>query len=448
MKSAFLFFAVAILYCNFTLAQEPDPDPLVWKKHIGGEISTVKFSPDGQYIYVLSKGFKPMKLLTETGDILREYEGFKLTFNTYNENMDISNDGSRLFAADTGNTVHIWDTETGELIKTLDAGYEPWNIPDCMALTVSERYIAVYVWYRIYDSQISESISAIHIWDVNTYEKITTFTPQAPTKLHTIKFSDDGRFLAITYVPFTNDVESETGTILYNSGTWDTYGSFWGHKDMSVTKYVAFSPDGTKMATCSWSYQVKIWDIAERRLLSNIGTRWGYVESVVFTDNELLFAGNGVGLDYMNLQGWDLSNNNKEVFNYKGIHTKSMDYNRQINKICAEFSGYSYYDRGYVFLINPDVSSSVNEPFKQSITVSPNPTNSSIIISFNLPKSGLTNVEISDINSRMIRKLHTGFLESGQHSFDWDTKSIPAGVYFCKISSKEFNESVKIIVEK
>ncbi|MBS3999169.1 MAG: T9SS type A sorting domain-containing protein [Desulfobulbaceae bacterium] len=439
MKHAFLFLAVAILYCSPLLAQEPDPDPLVWKKHIGGEISTVKFSPDGKYIYVLSKGFKPMKLLTETGDILREYEGFKLTFNTYNENMDISNDGSRLFAADTGNTVHIWDTDTGELIKTLDAGYKSWNIPDCIALSVSERYLAVYVWYRIYDSQISESISAIHIWDVNTYEKITTFVPQYPTKLHTIKFSDDGRFLAITYVPFTNDAESETGTILYNSGTWDFYGSFWGHEGYA-TKYVAFSPDGTMMATCSWGYQVKVWDIAERRLITDIKTKWGDVESVLFTDNEHVYSGNGVSTNIHNIQGWQLLNN-KEVFQYEVIRPTSIDYNSVIDKIC----GSRFTD---IILLKPINTTSVNEPFKQSITTSPNPANNSIRISFTLPKSGLTNVEISDVNSRTISKLHTGFLESGQHTFDWNTKAIPAGVYFCKISSKEFNESVKIIVEK
>ncbi|MCO5251099.1 MAG: T9SS type A sorting domain-containing protein [Candidatus Kapabacteria bacterium] len=438
MKRAFLLFVVAIIfYCNPLWGEETDP--LVWKKHIGGEISTVKFSPDGQYIYVLSKGFKPMKLLTENGDILREYEGFKLTYNTYSENMDISNDGRRLFAADTGNTIHVWDTETGELIKTLDAGYEPWNIPDCMALTVSERYIAVYVWYRIYDSQISESISAIHIWDVNTYEKITTFTPQAPTKLHTIKFSDDGRFLAITYVPFTNDVESETGTILYNSGTWDTYGAFWGHKDMSVTKYVAFSPDGTMMATCSDSYQVKIWDIAERRLITDISTRWYHAESVIFTENSHVFSGNGIWT-YNRLDGWELPAK-KAVFLYDGIRPTSIDYNPVIDKIC----GARLRD---MVLLKPINTTSIYEPFKQSLTASPNPGTNSIKISFNLPKSGLTNVEISDVNSRIIRKLHTGFLESGQHSFDWDTKAIPTGVYFCKISSKEFNESVKIIVEK
>ncbi|MCO5252320.1 MAG: T9SS type A sorting domain-containing protein, partial [Candidatus Kapabacteria bacterium] len=334
----------------------------------------------------------------------------------------------------------IWDTESGELIKTLDAGYEPWNIPDCMALTVSERYIAVYVWYRIYDSQISESISAIHIWDINTYEKITTFTPQNPTKLHTIKFSDDGRFLAITYVPFTNDAESETGTILYNSGTWDSYGRYWGHKDMSATMYVAFSPDGTKMATCSWSYQVKVWDIAERRLISDIKTKYGDVQSILFSDNKHVFACSIAGTFFSSIQGWEILNN-KEVFHFDEISPTTIDYNPKIDKICgAQFRE--------MVLLKPTNSTSIFEPFKQSLTASPNPTNSSIIISFNLPKSGLTNVEISDINSRTICKLHTGFLESGQHSFDWNTKAIPAGVYFCKISSKEFNETIKIIVEK
>ncbi|MBS3999472.1 MAG: T9SS type A sorting domain-containing protein, partial [Desulfobulbaceae bacterium] len=288
--------------------------------------------------------------------------------------------------------------------------------------------------------------SAIHIWDVNTYEKITTFVPQYPTKLHTIKFSDDGRFLAITYVPFTNDAESETGTILYNSGTWDFYGSFWGHEGYA-TKYVAFSPDGTKMATCSWGYQVKVWDIAERRLITDIRTRWGYVRSVLFTDDEHVYSSNGVGLNYINLEGRKIPEK-KLVFSYDEFYSNSMDYNGTVNKICGDFDGTSINDMGYVILLKPDISTRIFEPFKQSLTASPNPTNNSIKISFNLPISGLTNVEISDINSRIIRKLHTGFLELGQHSFDWDTKAIPAGIYFCKISSKEFNESVKIIVEK
>jgi WD40 repeat protein len=436
LKRAFLFFAVAILLCNTTVAQEPDPDPLVWKKHIGGIVRAVTFSPDGEFIYVAATGFKPMKLLTETGDIVMEYEGLLVKRDVQVEMLDISRDGRRLFVADSGNTLFVWDTQTGALLHTLDAGYEEWRAKWYHSITVSGNYIAALVTYSLQPETTFPVGGEIHVWDVNTYEKVKVFgTPYILTR---IKFSDDDRFLAMLVgEPDHND---ETGTILYNSGTWDYYGVFWGHKDMSATKYATFSPDGTMMATCSDSYQVKVWDIAERRLITDIKTRWGDVESVLFTDNEHVYSGNGVSTNIHNIQGWQLTNN-KEVFQYEVIRPTTIDYNQAIDKIC----GARYLD---IVLIKPINTTSIYEPFKQSVTASPNPKNNSIKVSFNLPKSGLTNVEINDINSKFIRKLHTGFLESGQHSFDWETKAIPAGVYFCKISSKEFNESVKIVVEK
>jgi WD40 repeat protein len=436
VKRAFLFFAVAILICNTTLAQEPDPDPLVWKKHIGGIVRAVTFSPDGEFIYVAATGFKPMKLLTETGDIVMEYEGLLVERDVQVEMLDISRDGKRLFVADWGNLLYVWDTQTGALLHTLDAGYEEWRAKWYHSITVSENYIAALVTFSLQPETTFPVGGEIHVWDINTYEKVKVI--KSPGSLIKIKFSDDDRFLAFLFgKPDHND---ETGTILYNSGTWDYYGDFWGHKDMSATKYVAFSPDGTKMASCSWSYQVKVWDIAERRLISDIRTRWGYVQSVIFTDNEHVYSGNDAGFPYMKIEGINLPEK-KLVFSYDKDSPRTIDYNPIINKICgARFTD--------IILLKPINSTSIYEPFKQSITASPNPTNNSIKVSFNLPKSGLTIVEISDVNSKIIRKLHTGFLESGQHSFVWDTKVIPTGVYFCKISSKEFNESFKIIVEK
>ncbi|MBS3999170.1 MAG: T9SS type A sorting domain-containing protein [Desulfobulbaceae bacterium] len=416
------------------LAQEPEPDPLVWKKHIGGIVRAVTFSPDGEFIYVAATGFKPMKLLTETGDIVMEYEGLVVKRDVQVEMLDISRDGRRLFVADSGNTLFVWDTQTGALLHTLDAGYEEWRAKWYHSITVSENYIAALVAYSLQPETTYPVGGEIHIWDVNTYEKVKVIEPSY--SLIKIKFSDDDRFLAkLVGEPDHND---ETGTVLLNSGTWDTFGSFWGHE--YGVNYCAFSPDGTMMATCSWGYQVKVWDVAERKLITDIETHWYQAESVIFTDNEHIFSGNGVSKIFNDLQGWELQNY-KEVFNYESILPRTIDYNLIMNKICCARSN-------DIVLLKPINTTSIYEPFKQSLTASPNPTNNSIKVSFNLPKSGLTNVEISNVNSRMIRKLHTGFLESGQHNFDWDTKAIPAGVYFCKISSKEFNESVKIIVEK
>ncbi|PKL84926.1 MAG: hypothetical protein CVV22_10715, partial [Ignavibacteriae bacterium HGW-Ignavibacteriae-1] len=408
MKRAFVLIVVAMLYCNPTLAQEPDADPLVWKKHIGGIVRAVTFSPDGEFIYVAATGFKPMKLLTETGDIVMEYEGLLVERDVQVEILDISRDGRRLFVADSGNTLFVWDTQTGALLHTLDAGYEEWRAKWYHSITVSENYIAALVTYSLQPETTFPVGGEIQIWDINTYEKVRVL--DKPYSLIKIKFSDDDRFLAMLVgKPDHND---ETGTILYNKGTWDFYGRYWGHNDMSATKYAAFSPDGTMMATCSWSYQVKVWDIAERRLITDIKTKWSYVQSVIFTNDENVFFGNDVGFPTVNISGVNFLNK-RLIFYSDSYSPRTMDYNSKVNRICADFLGFSHDDFGYVILLNPDVSTSIHEPIKQSITASPNPANNSIKISFDLPKLGLTNVEISDVNSRIIRKLHTGFLESG-----------------------------------
>ncbi|PKL85114.1 MAG: hypothetical protein CVV22_09300, partial [Ignavibacteriae bacterium HGW-Ignavibacteriae-1] len=172
MKRAFVLFVVAMLYCSFSLAQEPEPDPLVWKKHIGGIVRAVTFSPDGEFIYVAATGFKPMKLLTETGNIVMEYEGLVVKRDVQVEMLDISRDGRRLFVADSGNTLYVWDTQTGALLHTLDAGYEEWRAKWYHSITVSENYIAALVAYSLQPETTYPVGGEIHIWDVNTYEKV------------------------------------------------------------------------------------------------------------------------------------------------------------------------------------------------------------------------------------------------------------------------------------
>ncbi|PKL85866.1 MAG: hypothetical protein CVV22_04845 [Ignavibacteriae bacterium HGW-Ignavibacteriae-1] len=387
MKRAFVLFVVAMLYCNPSLAQEPDPDPLVWKKHIGGIVRAVTFSPDGEFIYVAATGFKPMKLLTETGDIVMEYEGLLVERDVQVEILDISRDGKRLFAADWGNSLYVWDTQTGALLHTLDAGYEEWRTKWYHSITVSENYIAALVAYSLQPETTYPVGGEIHIWDVNTYEKVKVIEP--PYSLIKIKFSDDDRFLAMLVGEL--DHNDETGTFLLNSGTWDYYGDFWGHKS-AATMYTAFSPDGTKMVTCSDRYQVKIWDTAERKLIADIKTRWINVESVLFIDNDQVIAASGMGYPSDYIEVIKLPEMKKSTL-FDQFCPSTMDYNSKVNRICAEFTGFSHDDIGYVVLLNPDASTSIYEPIKQSITASPNPANNSIKISFDLPKSGLTNVE-------------------------------------------------------
>ena len=53
----------------------------VWTKYIGSTVRTVKFSPEGRFVYAAAEGRGPLKLDANTGEILTEYKGF--TYSDY-----------------------------------------------------------------------------------------------------------------------------------------------------------------------------------------------------------------------------------------------------------------------------------------------------------------------------------------------------------------------------
>lgn len=65
-----------------------------------------------------------------------------------------------------------------------------------------------------------------------------------------------------------------------------------------------------------------------------------------------------------------------------------------------------------------------------------------------LPISGKYKISISDINSKVLEVLHEGFLEQGEHKFQWIPNGVPSGVYYCTITGQNFSKTLKIILEK
>lgn len=76
----------------------------------------------------------------------------------------------------------------------------------------------------------------------------------------------------------------------------------------------------------------------------------------------------------------------------------------------------------------------------------PNPFASSTAISFLLPETGITALEIYDLSGRLVKVLARGGLAAGEHSFAWDGtdeggREVGAGIYLCRISSRDVTET-------
>jgi hypothetical protein len=78
----------------------------------------------------------------------------------------------------------------------------------------------------------------------------------------------------------------------------------------------------------------------------------------------------------------------------------------------------------------------------------PNPFNPVTNIVFSI--SDLTDIDLRvyDINGREVETLHKGKLSAGTYKVQWNSKNLPSGVYFYKLSSNNFKEAKKMLLIK
>jgi hypothetical protein len=78
----------------------------------------------------------------------------------------------------------------------------------------------------------------------------------------------------------------------------------------------------------------------------------------------------------------------------------------------------------------------------------PNPFNPSTRINFTLAKAG--NAEISVFNSigEKVQELHSGYLESGTHSVNFNAVGLSTGIYYYKLITNDFVSVRKMMLVK
>ena len=84
-------------------------------------------------------------------------------------------------------------------------------------------------------------------------------------------------------------------------------------------------------------------------------------------------------------------------------------------------------------------------------SVRPNPTDGIARIAFDLPEPVTIRLALYDATGRIVRTLVDGHQTQGSHTIDWDGKdeagrSLPNGVYFCRISTALFQSQSRIVL--
>jgi WD40 repeat protein len=203
------------------------------------------------------------------------------------QNFDLSPDGSTLVCAYFPSTLIVWDAQTGRRKKVID----PWESgfgdvafsPDGTMFVTGPGNITTETGAR-----------TITFWDAKTYRAKGKIVSAG--SVQTVRFSPDGKSLAVVSDVGTDPDTTETVVELWDvqsktlAAVQPAKGRSLGGSSLFIMSRVAFSPDGSRLAT-STKQTVEVWDVKTGELVQTLRGHEKDVSSVRFSpDNRYLVS--------------------------------------------------------------------------------------------------------------------------------------------------------------
>jgi len=263
-----------------------------FKGHTGA-ITFLCFSPDGQTL--ASGGEDHTARLWGWGGTRRDQWDQKA--NVFG--LAYSPDGRRLACTAGRRLVNLWDLESGHIARALSSAKQLTHQMQCLAYSADGALLAA-------EGPDAEVV----LWDPATVARLRTL-PAPPRELDegpgrgvaVLAFSPDGKYLAAGFglvtVPATRPGQHPRAVRVWDPHTGKEVRTLEGHGN-AVTG-LAFSPDGSWLATASRDRMVRLWRVAnwqeERHWSAEVAQA-----TVAFShDGRLLIAGGSDGI----VRAWD-----------------------------------------------------------------------------------------------------------------------------------------------
>lgn len=87
-------------------------------------------------------------------------------------------------------------------------------------------------------------------------------------------------------------------------------------------------------------------------------------------------------------------------------------------------------------------------PENISLIAYPNPFNANTIINFSLSQSSFADIKIYDLGGRLVETVYSGYLNAGLQRIDYKADKISSGIYFVRLETSDYCESIKLVLIK
>ncbi|KAF9898231.1 hypothetical protein BX616_004314, partial [Lobosporangium transversale] len=262
---------------------------------------TIKYSPDGQLL-TCPKHLRIYLWDVRTGQVTHTLELQGRRGDTI-YTFDFSPIDHQIACDHYDGDVTIWNTQTGELIHTLQ-GHNKAVM--CVVYSPDGQRLALY-----------DEDGYLRVWAIHSGDLCYEVKGRGTADGGFIRYTPDGRRIVVCGVSFSYALQvrnAETGAFCFATGTYVNEVTFSPCSQRMAVAYnneriyvwdlerevllytlkghaaeireMAYSPDGKYIASCSWDRTVRVWDAEASKCLVVIPSEGGEVKKLVWNTFE------------------------------------------------------------------------------------------------------------------------------------------------------------------